>query len=161
DNLIMPACDEYNRGTNTDDLVAAVVSRWNYNSGETIIVAHRKLPAHVGTQHPENDYEWTPGCRFVTKLKAMEDLENHGVRVPIDAVLIKISPLTIRRLNLFAHKVVLALYFEEFKVTLTDTGRVSAYWRTKEDFAQDGVPRVLLEMMDYYGTIEQGRWTVK
>jgi hypothetical protein len=36
----------------------------------------------------------------------------------------------------------------------------AAFWRTKEDFAVEGIPAELLEMMKHYGTLEQGKWNV-
>jgi hypothetical protein len=53
-------------------------------------------------------------------------LRKHGVQAPADAGLVFIGPLTIRQLNLFAHKVALALYFEHFKVPLPEIGRFRA-----------------------------------
>jgi hypothetical protein len=41
---------------------------------------------------------------------------------------------------IFAHKAVLALYFEHFRHPLPITGGVSAFWKTKEDFAPEGIP---------------------
>ena len=34
----------------------------------------------------------------------------------------------------------------------------AAYWRTKEDFARDGVPKIFFDMFPNYGTISQGGW---
>jgi hypothetical protein len=53
---------------------------------------------------------------------------------------------------------VLALYFEHFREPLPNTGRLCAYWKTKEDFARDGIPPVLLELLPGYGTLAQGKW---
>jgi hypothetical protein len=83
----------------------------------------------------------------------------HGA--PADAGVAAIGPLTIRQLNLFSHKVVLGLYFEHFRELLPDTGRVCAYWRTKEDIPKGGLPPVLFEMMNQYGTLEQGKWNAR
>jgi hypothetical protein len=161
DKLVMPACDECNRGTSTTDLVAAIVSRWNYNSGQTELEDHHKLIGQVRMHHPEIYAEWTSQLDFLSRLKKLQHLEKQGVQVPKDAGLVTIGPETIRQLNLFSHKVVLALYFDKFQKPLSDSGRISAYWRTKEDFAKEGVPRELLEMMQHYGTLEQGKWSVQ
>jgi hypothetical protein len=69
-----------------------------------------------------------------------------------------IGPLTIRQLNLFSHKVVLALFFEYFREAVPNEGRVSAVWRSKEDFAKEGIPPALLDIMKRYGTLQQGKW---
>jgi hypothetical protein len=161
DKLVMPACDECNRGTSTADLIAAIVSRWNYNSGQTELEDHHKLIGQVRMHHPEIYAEWTSQLDFLSRLKKLQHLEKQGVQVPKDAGLVTIGPETIRQLNLFSHKVVLALYFDKFQKQLSDSGRISAYWRTKEDFAKEGVPRELLEMMQHYGTLEQGKWSVQ
>jgi hypothetical protein len=89
---------------------------------------------------------------------ARQHLRRHGVPVPLDAGILSIGPLTIRQLNLFAHKAVLALYFEHFRQPLPITGGVSAVWKTKEDFAPEGVPQFLLDIMPGYRTLMQGRW---
>jgi hypothetical protein len=61
--------------------------------------------------------------------------------------------------GLFAHKAVLALYFEHFRESLPDTGRVSAMWKTKEDFfAHGGIPQIVLDMLPNYGILVQGKW---
>jgi hypothetical protein len=89
---------------------------------------------------------------------AMEHLRQYGVSVPDDAGLVTIGPNTIRLLNIFAHKATLCLYFEHFKQPLSNSGKVSAHWRTKEDFSKDGVPPVLLEILPKYATLVQGGW---
>jgi hypothetical protein len=38
------------------------------------------------------------------------------------------------------------------------TGKVSAYWKTKEDFLPTGIPRSLLDLLPDYGTLTQGKW---
>jgi hypothetical protein len=88
--------------------------------------------------------------------KARRHLESHGVNVPFGARFTTIGPLTIRHLNVFAHK--LALYFEHFKRPLNSAGRVQAIWKTKEDFATKGVPQALLNLFDGYNTLIQGQW---
>jgi hypothetical protein len=158
DKLVMPACGDCNRGTSTADLVASVVSRWAYNAAAQENEDHRRLVAQVRRQAPELAAEWT---KPIDRAKARQHLENYGVHVPHDAGLVTIGPLTITQLNLFAHKVVLGLYFEHFRRFLPNNGRLCAYWRSKEDFAQAGIPPVLLEMMKRYGTLEQGKWNAR
>ena len=43
-------------------------------------------------------------------------------------------------------------------VQILEAGSVCAYWRTKEDFARDGVPKIFFDMFPNYGTISQGGW---
>jgi len=154
DKLVMPACRECNHGTSTADLVAAIVSRWNYNSNAVEVADHRKLVRRARSHHSEIHAEW---IMPIDREKARRNLTDYGMQVPLDAGMATIGPLTIQQLNLFAHKVALALYFEQFRTPLTDEGAVSALWRSKEDFAK-GAPAELLEMMQQYGTLEQGKW---
>ncbi|MGA7452299.1 MAG: hypothetical protein WBW73_13770 [Rhodoplanes sp.] len=158
DKLVMPACDECNGGTSTADLTAAVVSRWDYNSPPQERSDHARLAAQVRRQAPELIAEWTKTMSPNERKGAKLHLIKYGVPVPPDAALLTVGPITIRQLNLFAHKVVLALFFEHFKKPVPNTGRISAYWKTKEDFARDGIPQVLLDMLPKYGTLLQGKW---
>lgn len=159
DKLVMPACDECNRGTSTADITASIVSRWRYDISGRERSDHLRLIAQVRMHSPELIKEWT-NMSTPDKENAKLHLKKYGAHVPSDAGVVAIGPLTIRQLNLFAHKTVLGLYFEHFRELLPNTGRVSAYWRTKEDFAQ-GLPPALLEMMRSYGTLEQGKWNAR
>ncbi|MFZ2652033.1 MAG: hypothetical protein WA210_18195, partial [Burkholderiaceae bacterium] len=47
DKLVMPACVECNKGTSTSDLVAAIVSRWNYNADDVELSDHHGLLQRV------------------------------------------------------------------------------------------------------------------
>jgi hypothetical protein len=152
----MPACDECNRGTSTADLTVGVISRWNYNSGTQEQSDHARLAARVRSQAPELLEEWT-SLESGKKASARLHLVKHGVSVPHDAGLLTVGPLTVRQLNLFAHKAVLGLHFEHFRTSLTDAGRFCAFWRSKEDFAR-GIPSMLFDMLPNYGTLLQGRW---
>jgi hypothetical protein len=159
DKLIMPACDECNQGTSTADLAVATVSRWNYNSGPQERLDHRKLSARGRRQAPELIEEWTSLRNDpIKRAGARRHLIEHGVPVPDDAGLTTVGPLTIRQLNLFAHKAILALYFEHFRRPLSNAGRFCAFWRSKEDFVRDGIPSIFFEMLPKYGTLIQGHW---
>ncbi len=156
DKLVMPACSPCNRATSTSDLVAALVSRWDYHVSEQSHVDHSKLSRQIKIQAPELIAEWT-SAKGVRRKKARRHLTNAGFVLPDDAAIVMVGPKTVRQLNVFAHKVVLALYWQHFKTHLTNEGRIAAYWRTKEDFAR-GIPSGLLEMMPQYGDVSQGRW---
>ena len=158
DKLVMPACDECNGDTSTADLVAAVVSRWDYFSSQQENRDHRRLIPQIRIQAPDILKEWTEITDPSDKDKARQHLRNYGMLVPYDAGVATIGPLTIRQLNLFAHKAVLALHFEHFHRPLLMTGRICAYWKTKEDFANGGIPPQLLAIMPKYGTLIQGKW---
>jgi hypothetical protein len=121
DKLVMPACDECNRGTSTADLTVALMSRWTYDSPPQEVQDHRHLANRIRRQAPDVAAEWNAP---VNQARARVHLIQHGVRVPADAGLISFGPETVRYLNLFAHKAVLALYFEHFKRPLPNLGAV-------------------------------------
>jgi hypothetical protein len=156
DKLVMPACSECNRSTSTADLTAAIVSRWNYGSGEQERMDHRRLVAQMRKQAPALCNEWD--AHAGEEEAARQHLRNYGVQVPHDAGIVTIGPEHIRQLNLFAHKAVLALYFEHFRKPLPISGGLLAFWKTKEDFAPGGIPPYLLQIMPDYGTLVQGKW---
>jgi hypothetical protein len=158
DKLIMPACDQCNGETSTADLVTAVVCRWGYINTEQENADHHRLISQVRKQAAELLQEWT---KPIDRESVRAHLEAHGVQVPPDAGMASIGPLTIRQLNLFAYKFALAIYFEKFRECLPETGRVSGFWRTKEDFGRQGIPPKLLAMMTQYGTLEQGKWNTR
>jgi hypothetical protein len=156
--LIMPACKECNNRTSTADAVASVLSRWRaMDMSEAEKADHLRLVEGIKKSHPKIAAEWN-SLSLLDRLKAKRDFQRDGVVVPANAGLVRIGSLTIRQLNLFSHKMVLGLYFEHFRKPLPNTGRVCAYWRTKEDLPRGGVPPMLLEMMNQYGTLEQGKW---
>jgi hypothetical protein len=157
DKLVMPACDQCNHETSTADLVAAMVSRWHYLSTPQEHFDHRRLIGQIRRQAPEIIDEWQIADPREKEL-ARQHLRNYGVPVPYDAGVATIGQLTIRQLNLFAHKAVLALHFEHFRRPLPMKGRICAYWKTKEDFAKEGIPPQLLAILPKYGTLIQGKW---
>lgn len=106
DKLIMPACDQCNRGTSTADLIAAVTSRWGYLNTEQENADHRRLVSQVRKQAPKIADEWT---KPIDRIAARAHLKQHGVDLPADAGMVSIGPLTIQHLNQFSHKFVLAL----------------------------------------------------
>lgn len=158
DKLVMPSCDECNKGTSTADLTAAIVSRWEYDATRTSNFDHGKLANRARRQAPALVEEWLQFENPIQTIKGRNHLKDQGVPVPEDAAIVTIGPLTIQLLNLFAHKAVLALYFEHFRQPLSVDGAFCAFWTTKEDYARDGLPQSLLEMLPGYGTLIQGRW---
>jgi len=152
------AIKECNSQTSTADAVVSILSRWKTSDmTEAEKVDHKRLAEGLKRSHPEIVDEWT-GMSLLERLKAKRDYIKDGIDVPGDAGLLRIGPKTIRQLNLFAHKATLGLYFDHFRKLLPNTGRFCAYWRTKEDVPRGGVPVQLLEMMNRYGTLEQGEW---
>jgi hypothetical protein len=102
DKLVMPACDECNRGTSTADLAVAMISRWNYHSHAQERTDHTKLAAQIKKQAPELVAEWMK-LDTDDRAKARRHLLKHGVDVPPDAGIATLGPLSIYQLNLFAH----------------------------------------------------------
>jgi hypothetical protein len=132
-----------------------MISRWNYDSSPQERSDHTRLAARVRRQAPELVAEWLSFSN--SEEKARRHLVRQGVSVPADAGVMAVGPLTISQL--FAHKAVLALYFEHFRRPLTDAGRVYASWRSKEDFLRDGIPKIFFELLPSYATLTQGRWS--
>ena len=79
DKLVMPACDQCNRGTSTADLTAAIISRWGYVLREKEHADHRRLVNQIRRQAPEIINEWT---KPIDRISARAHLEKHGVFVP-------------------------------------------------------------------------------
>jgi hypothetical protein len=157
DDLVMPACRECNNKTSTADAVVSIVSRWRaMDMTEIEKQDHKRLVDGLKRSSPEIFEEWTK-MSLLDRLRAKRDYMKDGIDIGASG-LVRIGPHTIRQLNLFAHKAALALYFDHFRKLLPNTGRVSVYWRTKEDVLRGGIPAVLLEMMNRYGTLEQGKW---
>ncbi len=160
DKLVMPACDQCNRGTSTADLTVAIISRWGYEPNHTDHSDHSRLVSRVRHQAPELFNEWTENDNPLFAMRGRQHLRSHGVPVADDAGIRTIGQETIRQLNLFAHKVVLGLYFEHFRQPLPAAGAFCAFWRTKEDY-HNGAPQTLLDMLPKYATLTQGRWDVR
>jgi hypothetical protein len=155
DKLIMPACGECNSGTSTADLVAAIMSRWSAKNTRQELEDQTRLSARLRKQAPELVQEWT-SIDLKQRIRARLHLRSNGVPIPDDAGMMAIGEHSIRQLNLFSHKVALALYFEHFHRPLVAPGAYCAFWRSKEDFAKDGIPPALLEIMPQYATLTQG-----
>ena len=139
-------------------MTASIISRWCYPENPKAREDHRKLVKAVRANYPKLVDEWTAGANPIDQLRSRLHLENQGIPVPPEARMVTIGPLTIRNLNLFAHKATLALYFENFRRPLPNTGCLCAFWRTKEDVAAAAVPPMILDMMKRYATLQQGAW---
>jgi hypothetical protein len=113
------------------------------------------------TQAPELLKEWREVDSPIKRAVARQHLTNHGVYAPLHATVVSIGQLTVRQLNLFAHKAVLALYFEHFRCPLSAEGAFCAFWKRREDYAVGGVPSDLLKMLPKYATLVQGRWDTR
>jgi hypothetical protein len=58
DGLVMPACEECNKGTSKADLAVALLSRWDYYSSAQEQLDHSKLANRIKKQAPELVAEW-------------------------------------------------------------------------------------------------------
>lgn len=58
DRLVMPARAGCNSSTSTADLTAAIVSRWNYDSGDQELSDRKRLVARIRKQAPALSDEW-------------------------------------------------------------------------------------------------------
>jgi hypothetical protein len=155
DGIVVPSCIDCNKGTSTADLVVSLASRWGdaqYSDD------HAKLASRLKKQAPEIVEEWT-SLSLKDRIKGKRHLRAHGVVLPDNCSVIGIGEHTIRQLNLFAHKAVLALYFHHYRRPLPATGAFCAMWRTKEDYASGGLPKPLLDMMPGYQALTQGNWS--
>lgn len=159
DKLVFPACDDCNKGTSTSDLVASMISRWGMSSSIQSQMDHSKLSVRIKRQAPDVVQEWLSMDGPSKQVLARQHLESHGVLVPAGAMMATIGSLTIRQLNIFAHKTTVALHFEHFQKPLSVDERVHAIWRTKEDFAL-GVPQELIDLLPGYATMVQGKWNL-
>jgi hypothetical protein len=156
-DLVMPSCKECNSKTSTADAVVSILSRWT--TGETTEIQdqdHKRLTKGLKQNHPEIINEWN-GMTLLERLKAKRDYIKDGISIGGDDHFKRIGPHTIRQLNLFAHKAALGLYFDHFRKPLPNSGRFYARWHTKDDVLRGGFPVELLEMMNRYGTLVQGK----
>jgi hypothetical protein len=160
DKLVMPACKECNKETSTADLVASIICRWGDDCKDSRRDDHGKLVTRLRRQAPALLDEWT-SLSGVEKKHARQHLRNRGMNIPLDAGVARVGPKTAEQLNLFAHKTVLALYFEHVREPFSPSGVFCAFWKSKEDFARDGIPPFLFETLQRYGTITQGRWDAR
>ena len=152
DKLVMPACKECNHETSKADLVASIISRWGHDKTPYPSADHEKLIAQAKIQAPELVREWLWFASPIMQLEARKRLEHTGIQRLL------IGPQTFRQLNIFAHKVTLALYFEHFKKPLSNKGRIRAVWRMKEDFNQKGVEPRSVGLTGKHGALIQGSW---
>ena len=160
DELVVPACIECNSGTSTADLIVSIMSRWSAENTVQELDDHHRLATRLRKQAPEIIAEWNEGG-LMMRIKGRRHLRDKGVSVPDGASTIAIGALTVRQLNLFAHKATLALYFEYLGEALLETGAYFATWRTKEDYAVPGLPSDLLRLLPQYATLSQGRWNTR
>ena len=136
------------------------MSRWSYPAGTREIADLVKLNARARKQAPDLVNEWI-GIEPGGWENARRHLRAHGVPVPTEAAIASIGPLTVRQLNLFAHKATLALHFHVFQTAIPAGGGIYSSWRSKEDLAVNGIPQALIEMMPEYTTLIQGKWNLR
>lgn len=159
DDHVMPSCRNCNNKTSTADLVAAIMTRWDVPPTDAEIRDTIKLNPQISLQAPEIVSEWLEPLG--SGLQSAKHLEMQGVQVPLGAKVIAYGPETIRQLNVFSHKVVLGLYFENTKDVLPPDGAVFSYWRTKEDSQIHQIPKSFTDLLPKFATLRQGNWAVQ
>lgn len=158
--LVLPACQKCNALGRTADLVASIVARWAYNLDEIEARDHARLAARLRTQALAIVKEMT-SMAPEEKKEARQTLIDAGVHVPNPAGLVAIGPLTIKQLNLFAHRVAAAIYFAKLGTGVGADGLVWASWRTKEDLQIAGLPQEFLQMLPKTDFLKQGEWSTQ
>jgi hypothetical protein len=83
DKLVFPACGECNSGTATADLVASIISRWEYNNSAQGQKDHARLVAQAKKKCPEIVSEWI--SQTFSRAERLNHLRRNGVNVPFDA----------------------------------------------------------------------------
>lgn len=156
DKLVMPACEECNKGTSTADLIVAMASRWAEAPKNS---DHARLASRLRKQAPDIISELTENPSLAANLRRRLHLKSQGVPVPDDAKTVTVGPLTQRQLKLFACKATLALYFEHFRRPFPLGGAYVASWRSKEEIQARGLPREVLDILPTYRTLVQGSWS--
>jgi hypothetical protein len=99
EGLVVPACDDCNRGTSAADLTVAIVSRWSYDFDHQERLDHKRLIEGVRERDPDLLNEWIqldPNRWNEARLH----LVKQGVSVPPNTGIVSIGPLTIQQLNL-------------------------------------------------------------
>ena len=112
DKLVMPSCKECNAGTKKSDLIVAIISRWGFENdikNTAILSDSDKLINGARREYPEIIEEWVSNDAF--RLKGIQHLRKNKIHIPDGSGIARIGNFTTRQLNLFSHKVVLALYF--------------------------------------------------
>lgn len=159
--IVVPSCDECNRGTSTADLVTSIMSRWRYTTNPTEDSDHSRLILRLRHQAPEVIDELTSIKGGVQQKKARRHLESQGVHVPDEFRAVSIGPKSISYLNQFSLKLALGLHYSNVGSIITRNGRASAFWRTKEDVQKQGLPNELLARLPNVASIFQGKWSTR
>lgn len=148
--LIVPACRKCNGVSRTADLVTALIARWKFSfeTSQTEAADYKKLANRLKYQAPDIVAEWLKHSTGVQQKRARRHLEASGVWVDPQGKIATIGPLTIPQLHLFAHKLLLAVFFDHMKHPVPPKGMISALFKTKEDVAVEGIPA---EVKDHLG----------
>jgi hypothetical protein len=93
DDLVMPACNECNGGTGTADLVASIISRWNYDADNQELSDSSRLVARLREQCPDVLQEWTRHI-VVGRERGRQHRLKIGVSVSADAGIVTIGKIS-------------------------------------------------------------------
>lgn len=159
DKLVVPACQRCNDLSRTADLIAGIASRWSFSELDEIELADRKrLANRLKTQAPEVASEWLKASAATMQKRARRHLQRQGVPVTYEDGYVTIGPKTLPHLHLFAHKLTIAIHFNQTKKPLTQAAGVFARFKTKEDIAAHGLPDEIKELLGAPQSLRQGNF---
>ncbi|MBS9477910.1 hypothetical protein [Ancylobacter radicis] len=157
-DIVIPACDDCNRGSSTADLVIALMSRWSINPTGHEDLDHTHLSRRLSKQAPEIITELTRFDGGVQQKKARRHLESQGVTVPPGFKAVSIGPKTIPYINQFCYKLSAGLYFHHINEILKTPGQIWIRWQTKEDLSASGPMHEFISILPEYNSLSQGKW---
>lgn len=162
DQLVAPACNPCNDVSRNADLVTAIVARWRFSELEETEAADiKKLIQRLRYQAPNIGREWLEMSSGTGQKRARRHLQNNGVPVSFESGYVSVGQETIPQLNLFSHKIALAMYFDATKTPLPLSGVVFAQFSTKEDVIANGIPDEVKAHLGAPQSLKQGQWDTR
>lgn len=157
DRLVVPACRPCNDLSRHADLITAIASRWSFSElGEVEAKDHMRLARRLKMQAPEIAAEWLEASSGTMQKRARRHLQQEGVPVAYENGYVTLGPKTLPHLHLFAHKLIVAIHFDQTKQLLTPSAAIFASFKTKEDIAARGLPNELKALLEESKGLCQG-----
>lgn len=157
DDFVSPACKACNSGTRKSDLVASYLARTRFgDSPDVENEDSRKLARAIRNNCGELISEWL--ISGVAQKRAKKNFMSRGVPIDDELKVIRYGPKTRRHLDIFAHKLTLAMYHKFALKPLSQTGLFEAFIVPKENVAANGLPQHIMEMFGPVLTLSQGNW---
>lgn len=114
DQLVVPACQPCNDISRSADLIVGIASRWSFSDlNEIEAQDHKRLARRLSTQAPQIASEWLSASRRIMQKRARRHLQQQGVPVTHEEGYVTLGPQTIPHLHLFAHKLTIAIHFDQ------------------------------------------------